>query len=97
MPKVATLSQIPPGRIKEGVVDGERIALYNVDGEIYASSVRCPHAGAPLSQGFLDGPEITCPLHMWGFDVRAGECLAGPDWASLKTYAVRIEGEDVVI
>lgn len=94
---VATLGQIQTGAIKEVTVEGERIALYNVAGTIYASSNRCPHAGAPLSMGFLEGGEVTCPLHMWGFDVRTGECLTDPDWASLRRYAVRVEGEDVII
>jgi nitrite reductase (NADH) small subunit len=97
MIKVATLAQIPPGCAKEIVVDGESFALYNVEGKIYASSNRCPHAGAPLALGFLEGVEITCPLHMWGFDVSTGECLTDPDWAGLTTYEVRVEGEDVYL
>jgi nitrite reductase/ring-hydroxylating ferredoxin subunit len=88
--KVATVAQIPPGSIKEVTVDDVRYALYNVDGEILASFNRCPHAGAPLSQGFLEDGAITCPLHMWGFDVRTGECLTDPDWSSLQTFPVRV-------
>jgi len=83
--------------MKEIVVDGERYALYNVDGAIHASSNRCPHAGAPLSEGFLDGVEVTCPFHMWSFDVTTGECLTDPDWAGLETYEVRVEGDDVYL
>ena len=90
--KVATLDQVPPGAIKEVTVNDKRYALYNVDGAIHATSGRCPHAGAPLAQGFLEDGAITCPLHMWGFDVRTGECLTDPDWASLPTFPVRVEG-----
>jgi nitrite reductase/ring-hydroxylating ferredoxin subunit len=97
MIKVATLAQLPPGCVKEVVVDGARYALYNVDGRVYASENRCPHAGAPLALGFLEGSEITCPLHMWGFDVTTGACLTDPDWAGLKTVEVHVEGEEVFL
>jgi nitrite reductase/ring-hydroxylating ferredoxin subunit len=97
MTKVATLAQVPPGCVKEVVVDGRRFALYNVDGRVYASSNRCPHAGAPLSMGFLEGAEVTCPLHMWGFDVTTGECLTDPDWAPLEMVEARVEGEDIYL
>jgi nitrite reductase/ring-hydroxylating ferredoxin subunit len=95
--RVATVAEVPPGTVKEVAVDGERIALYNVDGRFFASSNRCPHAGAPLSLGYFEDGEITCPLHMWGFDVRTGECLTDPDWPSLTTYPVRVEGEAVFV
>jgi nitrite reductase (NADH) small subunit len=89
--KVATLAQVPAGSFKEITIDGRRYVVYNVDGQIYASSGRCPHAGAPLGQGFFEDGAITCPLHMWGFDVRTGECLTDPDWSSLETFPVRVD------
>ena len=95
--RVATIGEVPPGTMKEVSVDGERLALYNVGGAIFASSNRCPHAGAPLSLGFLEEGKVTCPLHMWSFDVRTGECLTDPDRSSLTTYAVRVEGDTIVV
>lgn len=89
--KVATLEQVPVGAMREVVVNDTRYVIYNVGGTIYASSGRCPHAGAPLAQGFLESGEITCPLHMWGFDVRTGECLTDPDWSWLEVFPVRVE------
>ncbi len=66
--------------------DGIELALYNVDGEFYATSNFCPHSGAPLSEGILCGHTIECALHGWQFDVRTGECLTVPD--RVETFRV---------
>jgi nitrite reductase (NADH) small subunit len=67
------------------------VVLYNVDGEILASSDVCPHQGASLSQGDLDDGVIMCPLHAWEFDVRTGECVSLPEMRPLACYEVRVE------
>jgi len=54
------------------------VALYRVDGQWCAISDRCPHAGAQLSAGELEGTVVTCPQHGSQFDVRTGERLRGP-------------------
>ena len=69
--------------------DGDEIAVYNVDGEFYATDNSCPHRGAPLSEGVLCGHVIECGLHGWQFDVRTGECLTVRD--TIKTYALKIQ------
>lgn len=94
---VATLAELPPGRMKQVEVGGERVVLYNAGGEIYASPDACPHKGAPLSAGeFFDGVVI-CPLHAWEFDVRTGECLSLPEVCSLQRYEARVDGELVTV
>lgn len=69
-----------------------RIAVYHVGGTIYATGDVCPHAGATLSEGGLDGAVVTCPLHGSQFDVRSGERLRGPADLPVPTYRVAIEG-----
>lgn len=69
--------------------DGDELAVFNVDGEYYATSNFCPHRGAPLSEGALCGHVIECGLHGWQFDVRTGECLTVSE--KIKIYEVRIE------
>lgn len=54
------------------------VALYRVDGQWCAIADRCPHAGARLSAGELEGTVLTCPKHGSQFDVRTGERLRGP-------------------
>ena len=75
--------------------DGNELAVYNVDGEYYATDNSCPHRGAPLSQGALCGHVIECWLHGWQFDVRSGECLTVPD--RIRTYRVTIEDQVVKV
>jgi nitrite reductase/ring-hydroxylating ferredoxin subunit len=69
--------------------DGRELALYNVDGEFYASENFCPHKGAPLANGLLCEYVIECDWHGWQFDVRTGACLTVPE--TIATYEVRIE------
>ena len=67
---------VPPGTKKKVIVEGYPVALYNVDGTIYASGDFCPHEHVSLSDGGkLDGEIVTCGAHRWCFNVRTGECL----------------------
>jgi len=70
--------------------EGRELALYNVNGEFYATENFCPHKGAPLAEGILCGHVIECDWHGWQFDVRSGECLTVTE--KLQTYEVVIEG-----
>jgi nitrite reductase/ring-hydroxylating ferredoxin subunit len=40
---------------------------------------------------------IECPLHAAQFDIRTGQCLAGPATEDLRTYEVRVDGDDVYV
>ncbi len=53
------------------VVDtpAEQVAVFNIDGEYFACSNRCPHAGGPLSDGFVRDTSVVCPWHGWNFDL----------------------------
>ena len=78
-------------------VGDEQIALYDVAGTIYATDNICTHAFAMLTDGWLDGGEIECPLHAGRFDVATGKGLGPPIPCDLKTYKVRVVGDDVQI
>jgi nitrite reductase/ring-hydroxylating ferredoxin subunit len=69
--------------------EGRELALYNVNGEFYATENFCPHKGAPLANGILCEHVIECGWHGWQFDVRTGKCLTVPE--KLETYAVVVE------
>jgi len=64
-------ADIAPGKAKRIEHKPDCIAVFNVDGAFYAISNSCPHAGAPLAQGHLDGTVVTCPWHGWTFELRA--------------------------
>jgi 3-phenylpropionate/trans-cinnamate dioxygenase ferredoxin component len=94
--RVAKVSEIPVGGAKVVVVLGHPVAVFHVADGFYAVSNVCLHRGGPVGEGTLDGPVVTCPLHGWEYDVRTGENVANP-LARLKTYGVRVEGDDVLV
>jgi nitrite reductase/ring-hydroxylating ferredoxin subunit len=73
------------------------IALYRLGGEVHAIDDVCTHAFALLSQGFVEGGTIECPLHQACFDIATGRCLSGPATADLRSYPVRIDGGEVYV
>lgn len=96
--KVADLDEIPPGGSKLVEVDMVRVALFNLKGEIYAIEDVCTHDGGPLVEGtIVDGCEVQCPRHGARFDIRTGAAVRFPAFEPTKTYAVRVEGQDVLM
>jgi 3-phenylpropionate/trans-cinnamate dioxygenase ferredoxin component len=95
--KVATLSSLPPGAALSVEVDGRTIALFHAEGGIRAVDGECTHAGAPLCEGELEGSVLTCPWHAATFDVVTGKALTRPASLDLKTWPVRVEGNDVLV
>jgi nitrite reductase/ring-hydroxylating ferredoxin subunit len=80
--------------VKAGDLD---VALYNIDGEIYATHNICTHALAFMSEGWLEGDIIECPLHGGRFEAKTGKGLGAPITCDLKTLQVRIEGNSVQV
>ena len=76
---------------------GRDIAVYTVEGEVYATDNLCTHGHARLCDGFLDGHEIECPLHQGKFDVRNGQPTCAPVTEALRSYPVKIEGGRVFL
>jgi nitrite reductase (NADH) small subunit len=92
----AKADEIVPGSVHQVEVFGRRYALYSVDGDFYATSDACPHAGGPLGEGDLDGHEVTCPFHGWTFDVRSGACTSGAD-LGVDSVNVRVKKNRILI
>ncbi len=91
------LDAVAAGDVMGVAVGGRDIALYEVDGQIYATSNICTHGHARLSDGFLDGREIECPLHQGKFDVCTGKAQCAPLTEDVATYPVRIENGRVFV
>ncbi len=95
--KVATLAQVQKGSFTSVDYDGEPIALYNVDGTIYATRDECSHDGGTLSGGTLEGMCVVCPRHGAKFDISTGEATALPAILSIDRYKVNVEGDDILV
>jgi nitrite reductase/ring-hydroxylating ferredoxin subunit len=94
---VASAGDLAPGDIAAAKVGEKEIAVYNVDGTFHATSNICTHAFALLSDGWLDGNEIECPLHAGRFDVTTGKAVCPPVEIDLETYPVRVVDDEVQI
>jgi 3-phenylpropionate/trans-cinnamate dioxygenase ferredoxin subunit len=104
---VARAADLPPGSRKLVQVGERAIVVFNIRGELFALSDKCPHRGGPLSQGKLTGlvqsrapgtydysrpgEIIRCPWHNWEFDVRTGRSWCDPQRLRLMNYAVSVE------
>lgn len=75
----------------------EPVAIFKVGDEYFATQDTCTHGKWSLAEGFLDGDVIECTLHWGKFCVRTGKVKASPACAPLKTYPLRIEGDDVFV
>ena len=96
--KVAAMSEIPLNGSKLVEVDYVRVALFNLDGTIYAIEDICTHDGGPLVEGeIVNGHEVKCPRHGARFDIRTGAALCLPAFEATDSYDVRVEGDDVYI
>jgi len=95
--KVAVLAELPLGARIIAEVDEHMLALFNVDGQIYAIDDICTHDDGPLSDGTLDGFAIACPRHGAKFDVRNGHVLSMPATRNTRAYEVQVEGQGIYI
>jgi|SRR5260370_41521850 3-phenylpropionate/trans-cinnamate dioxygenase ferredoxin subunit len=75
--KIAEIGDIAPGAGKAFEVEGCSIAVFNVDGKLYAIDDSCPHQGSSLAAGRLEGYVVTCRSHGMRVNVTAGEQQPG--------------------
>ncbi len=94
--KVCSVDDVWDGELIPCDVGAKRIVLVNIDGEFRAFDARCPHQEQSLAEGELEGHILTCPAHLWSFDVRTGAGV-NPEGCRLAMYPLRIEGEDVFV
>jgi len=95
--KVARVGDLASGSGTTVDVEGQHIALFNVQGTFYAIDDTCPHRGGPLGEGELDGATVTCPWHGATFDVKTGEVTGPPARTGVRSFHVRVEGGDVLV
>ena len=80
----------PEGELVAADVDGAKVALAAVDGQVYAVDDACTHRQCSLSSGDLDGRSVVCPCHLGRFDLATGQVLEGPPPTPVRTWRVRV-------
>jgi NAD(P)H-dependent nitrite reductase small subunit len=94
--RVARMADLKDKRGTLVRVEGEEVALWRVEGKVYAINNVCPHQHfSMLHQGSLDGLHVTCPMHGWSFSLEDGRAQSGNGRA--KVYRVKQEGDVVLI
>jgi nitrite reductase/ring-hydroxylating ferredoxin subunit len=110
---VATVDDIPPGQRMLVKVGGREIGIFNVGGEYFAVSNRCPHEGASLCKGRVvglvessepgsyqfsrRGELLRCPWHGWEFDLRTGKSWCEPDRTKVRSYDLKVESGGALV
>jgi nitrite reductase/ring-hydroxylating ferredoxin subunit len=96
-----TLTAVPRGadRTRMLVVDvgGTKVSLASVGGHVFAFDDVCTHQECSLGEGELDGTTVTCPCHGSQFEVTSGAVLRGPALRPVRSRAIQIQGEDVLV
>jgi 3-phenylpropionate/trans-cinnamate dioxygenase ferredoxin subunit len=96
--KACTIDQLKPGEAVRLNLTPP-IAVYRLEDGFYATEDTCSHAQASLAAGDIDLEECTveCPYHASLFEIRTGRVLSLPANRPLKTYPVKVEGDDVFV
>ena len=78
--------------------DGHPLAIYRVDGQLFATDDTCTHGAASLSEdGSIVGDRVECGWHNGQFDIRSGAACAMPCTDALKTWPLHIVDGQVCI
>ena len=91
----AEFEDLEAGKLVEAA--GQIIAVFNVGGNYYAIENTWPHRGGPPAEGMMAGEEVICPWHGSRFDVKTGSVLTPPARQGVRSFPVRISGDDVEI
>jgi len=97
--RVCAVGDVKPGSAERFDVDGHRLCVVRLGDDWYVISDTCSHADYSLSEGDIweDECEIECPKHGSTFDLRTGEPQTLPATRPVPVYAVRVDGDDVVV
>jgi 3-phenylpropionate/trans-cinnamate dioxygenase ferredoxin component len=94
--RLAAVEDVPVGRGRVVEAEGKELALFNVEGTLYALDNACIHRGGPLGEGDLEGRIVLCPWHAWRWDVTTGANANNPA-VKMACYAVVVENGDVFV
>jgi nitrite reductase (NADH) small subunit len=85
------VAEVPEGKpLAVRVSDTLTLAVCKLEGTYYAFDGKCPHRGAPLAEGEIQGELLVCPLHHFKFNLKTGRCMM-PRHLKLRGFPVREE------
>jgi nitrite reductase (NADH) small subunit/3-phenylpropionate/trans-cinnamate dioxygenase ferredoxin subunit len=93
---VARIGDVREGEGKTVLVGNQLIALFLQEGQYYAIDDCCPHMGASLSGGYVEGGVVTCPWHAWRFRLSDGAWADYPR-VKISCYPVRVVGDEIQV
>jgi len=110
--RVLAAAELPAGSRAKVKAFGTEVALFNVDGTLFAVANACPHHGGPLCHGRISGTRLpsnpyehrwgredrilTCPWHGWEFDLESGGAVFDES-TRLRTFDIRVEDGEIVL
>ena len=94
--EAARLDEIPAGTSRFVRIADKDIALFNVDGNIYAIADTCAHQGSSLAQGKFEGKVVTCRSHGWRYDVTTGYLTSSPGFG-VASYPVKVVDGKIMV
>jgi 3-phenylpropionate/trans-cinnamate dioxygenase ferredoxin subunit len=95
--RVCHVSEIAEGTARSVEIGDRQLALYNIGGTFHAIDDRCTHARAFLSEGFIEGDTVECPLHGGRFHIPTGRPLTPPVRMAVRAYPVQVLDDQVYI
>jgi nitrite reductase/ring-hydroxylating ferredoxin subunit len=91
----ADFGNLEGGKLVEA--GGQSIAIFKLGASYYAIENICPHRGGPLAEGQVTVEEVICPWHGSRFDIKTGAVLTPPARQGVKSFPVRVSGNDVEV
>jgi nitrite reductase (NADH) small subunit len=93
---VCRVGDLAEGEGRTVAVGGKLLAVFRAGGQFYAIDDVCPHMGASLGEGYVEGGVVTCPWHAWRFRLADGAWADNPR-IKIGSYPVRVEGDEVQV
>lgn len=95
---VCRVGDVADGCVKRVELDGYApLAVFNIGERYYVTDDTCTHVDASLAEGTIEGDVVTCPFHRGRFHIPSGKVVSRPPKCDLRTYAVEVLGDEVVI
>ena len=92
--EIANVADLEEGKGKRVEVNGQIVALFKINGQVFALGDTCAHAGGPLSDGAIQDNCVICPWHNFDYDLKTGQSSRG---CKVPTFPIKIENNKVLL